>query len=149
MYAEGRSPSQIADQILELAPREKFDGGADGSLARCRGVTTTPLRDALQADLKTAMAARDRTAVAVLRTTLAAISNAEAVSAAGSRPEVGAYANEVERLLLDEDDVRALVERERAELLASADEYDAVDQADEAANLRAQVAVLDRYLELG
>jgi uncharacterized protein YqeY len=100
----------------------------------------------MQADLKTAMAARDRTAMAVLRTTLGALSNAEAVSATGSRPAVGTFANEVDRKELDDADVRAIVERERAELQASAEEYDAVEQHDEAAGLRAQVAVLDRYL---
>ena len=100
----------------------------------------------MQADLKTAMSARDRTTVAVLRTTLAALSNAEAVSAAGSQPALGAFANEVDRKVLDDADVRAVIERERAELQASADEYEGVGQADEAAALRDQVAVLDRYL---
>lgn len=100
----------------------------------------------MQADLKTAMSARDKTAVAVLRTTLAALSNAEAVSAAGSAPALGAFANDVERKLLDDADVRAVIERERDELAASAAEYDRVDQAAEAAALRAQVAILDRYL---
>jgi uncharacterized protein YqeY len=101
----------------------------------------------MQADLKTAMSARDRNAVAVLRTTLAAISNAEAVDAAGSRPAVGAFANEVDRRSLDDAGIRAIVERERAELLVSAAEYDAVDQTADAATLREQVAVLDRYLD--
>ena len=100
----------------------------------------------MQSDLKTAMSARDRTTVAVLRTTLAALSNAEAVSAVGSRPALGAFANEVDRNELDDAAVISVVERERAELAASADEYDAVGQVDEAAGLRLQVAVLDRYL---
>ena len=115
-------------------------------MPRCPVVATT-LRETMQADLKTAMAARDRTTVAVLRTTLAALSNAEAVSAEGSRPAVGTFANEVERKALDDDDVRGIVERERAELQASADEYASVGQGDEAEGLRAQVAILDRYLE--
>ena len=110
-------------------------------------MTTTPsVRESMRADLKTAMSARDRTAVAVLRTTLAALSNAEAVSAEGSRPATGAFANEVARNELDDAAVQAVIERERAELAASADEYDEVGQADEAAALRQQVAVLDRYL---
>ena len=107
---------------------------------------TTTIRDAMQADLKTAMAARDRNAVAVLRTTLAAIANAEAVSPDGSKPATGLFANEVARLELSDDDIRGVIERERAELTASADEYESVDQPTEAAELRAQVAVLDRYL---
>ena len=103
----------------------------------------------MQADLKTAMSARDRTAVAVLRTTLAALSNAEAVSAEGSRPATGAFANEVDRKVLDDAEVRAVVEGERDELRSSADEYDRVGQADEAAGLRAQVEILERYLAGG
>ena len=100
----------------------------------------------MQSDLKAAMSARDRATVAVLRTTLAALSNAEAVSADGSRPATGAFANEVDRRELDDADIRRIVGAERAELASSADEYDAVGQADEAAGLRAQVGVLDRYL---
>ena len=100
----------------------------------------------MQADLRSAMSAKDKTTVAVLRTTLAALSNAEAVGAEGSRPAVGAFANEVARKELDEADVRGIVERERAELEASAAEYVAVGEDDEAASLRAQIAVLDRYL---
>ena len=100
----------------------------------------------MQSDLKLAMSARDRTAVAVLRTTLAALANAEAVSADGSRPAVGAFANEVSRRELDDAAIRRVIEGERAELAASADEYDAVGQRDEATALRQQLAVLDRYL---
>ena len=100
----------------------------------------------MQADLKAAMSAKDRTTVAVLRTTLAALSNAEAVSADGSAPAQGTFANDVDRKVLDDADVVAVIERERAELAASADEYDAVGQAEEASALRAQLAVLDRYL---
>ena len=100
----------------------------------------------MQSDLKAAMSARDRTTVAVLRTTLAALSNAEAVSAAGSRPALGTFANEVDRRELDDTDVRRIVEGERAELVASANEYDDVGQPDEATALRDQADVLARYL---
>ena len=100
----------------------------------------------MQADLKAAMSAKDKTTVAVLRTTLAALSNAEAVSAEGSTPAQGTFANEVDRKVLDDADVVAIIQRERAELQASADEYDGVGQSEEAAALRAQLAILDRYL---
>jgi uncharacterized protein len=110
---------------------------------------TTTLRETMQADLRTAMAARDKVRVAVLRTTLAALSNAEAVSAAGSRPSQGAFANDVERDELDEDRVLLVVDREREELRASAEEYESVGQHDEAATLRQQVAILDGYLSSG
>lgn len=102
----------------------------------------------MQSDLKAAMSSRDRPTVAVLRTTLAALSNAEAVSAEGSRPAVGTFANEVDRNQLDDDDVRRVIEREREELVSSAEEYDGVGQAAQAAALRDQIAVLDRYLEV-
>ncbi|HUP85164.1 MAG TPA: hypothetical protein VM143_05790 [Acidimicrobiales bacterium] len=104
------------------------------------------VRERMQAELKAAMAARERTTVAVLRTTLAALSNAEAVTDVGSRPAVGAFANEVARRHLDDDAVRDVIAAERAELQAAGDEYRALGQSTEADELDARLAVLARYL---
>ena len=104
------------------------------------------LRERLEADLKTAMRERDRTRVSILRTTMSALSNAEAVDSSASRPQRGVYASEVARRELTDDEILAVLERERAELLASVGEYEAGGQHDAAAELRTKAAVLDGYL---
>jgi uncharacterized protein YqeY len=108
---------------------------------------TPPLRDRLRADLPTAMRARDRARVAVLRSTLAAIENAEAVDADGSGWGDGVWANEVARRHLDEATVHALVTAERDRLLALAGEMAELGQEAEADDLAAQAAVLDEHLD--
>lgn len=105
------------------------------------------LRERLESDLKTAMRERDRTRVSILRTTMSALSNAEAVDSSTSRPQQGVYAAEVARRELTDDEILAVLERERAELLASVGEYAAGGQHDAAAELRSKVAVLARYID--
>ncbi|WP_323100972.1 hypothetical protein [Intrasporangium sp. YIM S08009] len=97
-------------------------------------MTTSPLRLALRARLTAAMRERDRGAVSALRTTLAALDNAEAVPmsdvpglvAGPSSSEhvagaaVGVGAAEVDRRVLGEDDERAVVEAEVASLFDAA-----------------------------
>ena len=102
----------------------------------------------MQADLTAAMKARDSTRVAVLRATLAAIANAEAVASDG-RVSLTAPAGstEVARRELSDVDVRAIIERERTELLGAADEREGLGRPDDAVELRAQAAVLEGYLE--
>ena len=104
------------------------------------------LRERLESDLKAAMRDRDRERVSVLRTTLAALSNAEAVDASTSRPATGAFAADVERRDLSDDEILAILRRERDEFLASVEEYETGGQHDAAAGLRSKAAVLDRYL---
>ncbi|HZE41383.1 MAG TPA: GatB/YqeY domain-containing protein [Stackebrandtia sp.] len=112
----------------------------------------TRLRD----DLKTAMKSRDRLAVSVLRSALAAIANAEAVGVTetvashGSEHVAGAAlgvgAAEAERRRLTEADIRGIVAAEVAERTTAADEYDKHDRPDDARKLRAEAEVLGRYL---
>ncbi|HMK11367.1 MAG TPA: hypothetical protein VK461_07285 [Acidimicrobiales bacterium] len=78
----------------------------------------------MQADLTAAMKERDPSRVAVLRATLGALANAEAVDAPSGPVSL----------------------TERAELLAAADERDALGLPDDAADLRGQAAVLTAYL---
>ena len=47
---------------------------------------------------------------------------------------------------LSDAEVRAVIERERSELLVAADERDALDLPDDATELRAQSAALTAYL---
>jgi uncharacterized protein YqeY len=106
----------------------------------------TTISQRLRGDLTTAMKARDRTAMAVLRSALAAIDNAEAVDAAGSAPRRGLFANEAARRHLTEDDVRAVLAAQHEELDLAIAELDRLGDSGRSIELRAQAAVLDRYL---
>lgn len=97
-------------------------------------------------------------AVSALRTALAAIENAEAVRpdeadappsgwshVAGSAAGMGA--GDVPRRHLTVVDVEHIVRAEVAERLAAADQYEQRGQSDSATRLRAEAAVLSRYLD--
>jgi uncharacterized protein len=116
--------------------------------------TDSSLRQRLRAALPVALKARDRTAVAALRSTLAAIDNAEAVGAgvtirgpAIEESPVGAGATEVERRIVGEEQVRDVVLAEVAERRAAAEEYERAGRTDRADRLRAEAAVLDAHLD--
>jgi uncharacterized protein YqeY len=99
----------------------------------------------LQADLRVAMEQRDSLRVSVIRTTLSALSNAEAVD-----PEdYGSGVTEVPRRVLPEQEIRSVVERERDELRASARGMHRVGAHDRARDLLRQADVLDGYLAAG
>ncbi len=103
----------------------------------------------MQADLKEAMKARDSSRVAVLRATLGALANAEAVEPPRGPISLAAAAGttEVARRELSAAEVRSIIEREQAELLAAADEREALGRPDDAADLRAQASLIDAYLD--
>jgi uncharacterized protein YqeY len=100
-----------------------------------------PLRDRLQTSLKAAMQARDASATSVLRTTLSAIANAEAVEV-----PAGTTATELPRRHLTEDDVRAIVRGERDDLATTATELRSHGRLDEAKELDAKASVLRSLL---
>lgn len=100
------------------------------------------------------MKARDGVTVSVLRSTLAAIENAEAVEDDG-RPIIedariagsvgGLGAGEAPRAVIDEQAARAIVVREAQERRAAADEYARLGRLDEAARLRAEADLLAAF----
>jgi uncharacterized protein len=128
----------------------------------------------MRRDLTAAMKARDKPAIAALRSTLAAIDNAEAVDAAQVPPAgaghptseelppagrerpagegaiagaaLGVGAAEVERRALTAAETEALVRREVAERQRAADAYERAGQAPHAERLRAEAELLDAYL---
>ena len=104
------------------------------------------IRLRLQSDIPTAMKARDPLRVSVLRTAVAAIANAEAVDAAGSRPANGLHANEVARLVVHDHEAEAIVAAIRDELHEAAEEMRALGQHDVAAEKLHQAEILDAYL---
>ena len=116
------------------------------------------LQDQLRADLAEAMRARDRTTVRVLRTVLSAIANAEAQPDPDTTPaslssegriagaSKGVGATEVPRRDVDEHDALVLLTAERDERLAAADALAARGATKAADDLRAEAALIDRYL---
>lgn len=97
----------------------------------------TPIRERLQAALGDALRSRDTLRTSVLRTTLSAIANAEAVDV-----PPGTTSSEVPRRHLTEDDMRAVVTSELVELETIADEVRARDRTDAALQLEQKAAVL-------
>jgi len=104
-----------------------------------------------------AMRGRDRAATSALRTTLSAIANAEAVDPdAAPTPDsttiagavTGVAASDVERRQLSSADVLAIVQSEIDDLRRSADDYDRLGRAEQAAELRHGAEAIERVLSV-
>jgi uncharacterized protein YqeY len=110
------------------------------------------LREQLRKALPAAMKARDRVAVGVLRSTLAAIENAEAIvpaeakSLAIEHSPLGVGAAEADRRVLSSDDVERIVRDEMAARENAAADYDRVGHPDRAAQLRDEAHFLADFL---
>jgi uncharacterized protein len=100
------------------------------------------LRALLRRDLGTALKARHAESVAALRTTIAAIDNAEAVDPA----TVGVGSTEVPRRDLSMADTRAIVHNHIDDYVTEADRYQSLGQEDAAQRLRRQADTLRAYL---
>jgi hypothetical protein len=104
------------------------------------------LRARLKADLGAARKDGDAERVAVVRTLMAAIANAEAVELGPSHPtDVQGWA-EAPRRRLSAEDVRDVVRREADELRAAAAEYERRGAPQEAARLRRSAECAEEYL---
>ena len=117
---------------------------------------STDLRTRLQSALLPAMRAGDRDTVAVVRSALAALANAEAVAVEPPGPladgpiagaTTGVGSTEAPRRTLTPEEVRAVVERERQDRIRAAEESEAGGLGEYAARLRTQAAVLAFLLE--
>jgi uncharacterized protein len=115
---------------------------------------TSSLRDRLRAALPAAMKARDKTAVAALRSALAALDNAEAVkiddrTVGGQAIEqvaIGAGTTEVQRRVLTELEMTTLIRHEVTERENAAADYQNAGRGDRATQLRAEAEVLAAHL---
>jgi uncharacterized protein len=123
------------------------------------------LRDRLRRALPAAMKARDRPAVAALRSALAAIDNAEAVAAAEAPPGaetptgegtpafagtvLGVGAAEAERRRLTGTQMEQILRAEVADREAAASTYEQAGQAEPAQRLRTEARILGTYLDGG
>ena len=113
-----------------------------------------PLRQRLRGAITLAMKARDRVAVGALRSTLAAIDNAEAVDRptgtdtglAIEQIPLGVGAAEMERRLLTESQIERIVRDELAEREAAARDYEQSGRTERAEQLRREVSVLAEQL---
>lgn len=114
-------------------------------------LVTDDLRAALRSRLTTAMKERDHDAIRALRSTIAAIDNAEAPALAAEdlkgvaieRSPMGVGAREVSRVTLSASDVDAIVRREIDDRLAAAASYEEAGQAEVATRLRREAEVLE------
>ncbi len=115
------------------------------------------LRTALRTRLTTAMRERDRAAVSVLRTAVAAIENAEAVPVDDSRASVGSAdvagaalglgATEADRRRLDEATERAVVALEVHSLVEAQQAYAVAGDHDRARSAEAGADLLRAVLD--
>jgi uncharacterized protein len=117
----------------------------------------SPLRTRLRARLTVAMRERDKAVAASLRSTLAALENAEAVAAPSSPVTatskhvaggaVGLGSAEAQRRELSEADEREVVAQEVAELTDAAAAYDGAGAGERADELRRAAEVVTAVLE--
>jgi len=104
-----------------------------------------PLRERLKADLLQAMKARQSSTVTVLRTTLAAIDNAEAVEIDAATATALGQPTEVPRKLLTEADIQAILQREIATVRANIAVYEQLGNQAKVAQLQTELDVLVGY----
>jgi uncharacterized protein len=112
----------------------------------------TPMKSRLRADLVSAMRAGHKLEVALIRELVAAIDNAEAPSghagpAGAVRHEFGRGSAEVERLILNGAEIRALLVKEIENRERAATEFEYVGQMERAKALRTAALVAKRYVE--
>jgi uncharacterized protein YqeY len=115
------------------------------------------LRDALRDALPGAMKDGDTPGRTAIRSALAAIENAEAVTVPAAEPtsltgneyvagSVGVGVAEAERRELDAEHILEIVSAERDERLAAAAEYRSHGRVEEAERLESEAAALDAFL---
>jgi uncharacterized protein len=118
--------------------------------------STAALRAALRRGLVAALKARDAEALAALRTTIAAIDNAEAIPAADPQAPLtsadiagassGVGSTEAVRRSLNSGQLRDIVREQIAEYAREADRYDALGRPDAADRLRYRAGILAAHL---
>jgi uncharacterized protein YqeY len=116
-------------------------------------MTASELKDRLRADLKAAMQAKASDEVRLLRTLIAALDNAEAVPVearpAGAPPALsrrfGDPSGELARRDIGDGALAELLTVEAQSRLAAAEDYDRHGESGEAARLRREAELINRY----
>lgn len=107
--------------------------------------------DRLRADLKTAMQTRAKEEAMVLRALIGAVDNAQSIPLDPARKasHLGKFGDpslEIPRKALGEDELQQILEKEIAEREMAAREMARVGRSDRADMLRAEAAIVARYL---
>ena len=125
------------------SPLDRELSARSTSLAYRKSMTSLQAR--IREDLAEAMRDRDMARVKVLRTTMSAIQNAEAVEGVASVEGVVGY-SDVQRRSLTDDDVIEIIIREIEEFEGSVAEYRQIGQTERADGLQRELEVLRSYL---
>jgi uncharacterized protein YqeY len=106
------------------------------------------IRERVKADLKQAIEAREKATMTILRTMLGALDNAEAVTLDALPHPVVGWNNDVPRKVLSEEDFLQVLRNEAAGRRSAIATYERLGRAEEAARLRAELAVFARYVNI-
>lgn len=104
------------------------------------------LRRQLSGDLLLAMKAKDSIAISALRSVLSALDNASAVPASTVAAPVFGRNCDVPRRDLSDADCQRIIRAEASARATAAEEYTRLGRDDAAARLRAEQAVVERYV---
>lgn len=104
------------------------------------------LRQRLSADLLLAMKVKDAIAISALRSLLSALDNASAVPASTVAAPVFGRNGDVPRRDLADTECQSIVSAEVSARSVAAEEYARLGRDDVAARLRAEQAVVERYV---
>jgi uncharacterized protein len=104
------------------------------------------LRQQLNGDLLLAMKAKDIIAISAIRSVLSALDNASAVPASTVAAPVFGRSGDVPRRDLSDTDCQAIISAEVSARALAAEEYTRLGRDDVAARLRAEQAVIERYV---
>jgi len=110
--------------------------------------TVGVLRDRLSSDLRAAMKARDKTVIDTLRCLLAVLDNAGAPDQASAPVAVFGRSGDVPRRSLTRNELQELLRREVTSRNAAVIEYERLGRHQDAARLRAELILLNRYVGL-
>ena len=107
------------------------------------------LRRQLSGDLLLAMKAKDAVAISALRSALSALDNASAVPASTVPAPVFGRSGDVPRRILSDSDCQSIISAVVSDKSTSAEEYARLGLDDVAARLRAELAIVERYVKSG
>lgn len=104
------------------------------------------IRARLRSDLLSSMKSKDAVAISVLRSLLAALDNASAVPMDSTHVPMFGRSGDVPRKVLSAVDCEGIVTEEISSRSVAVAEYVRLGRDTEAARLRAEIAVVERYL---
>ena len=109
---------------------------------------TLALRTRLSHDLRTALKEHDDVATRTLRSLLDAMDNASAVPMTAEHVPVYGRSGDVPRRIVTEDDYRNILRREATSRDAAALEYEHLGRLEAATQVRAELNIVRRYIDL-